>query len=167
VERDERVLVQVVVAGVLGPVPEVGAVRPDRRGDDGATRGLACDPHARSQHLGGGLAVEPAACEALERRLIARRDRDIGAGGDVRGVHLADEVGRLEEDARRPQRVADVRTAAFQLGPHRAVDHGDAAVGEQGRERVRDHAGSLASRTRRSRVACRSAEAQHPRGRRS
>ena len=88
---------------------------------------LARELHAPAHQLGRPLAIEAALGEALERRLVARGDRDVGAGGEVVRMHGADQVRILQQEAGRPQRVAQVGAAPLELGREPAVEHQRAA----------------------------------------
>ncbi|MNR22076.1 hypothetical protein D3C85_1390120 [compost metagenome] len=70
-----------------------------------------------------GSFVQAALGKAAERRLVAGGGGDIGTGGKVVEVHLADQLRLLDQHPRRPQRVIQVTTATLQLGRHRAVQH--------------------------------------------
>jgi hypothetical protein len=127
VEVDQLPHGQPVPPHVLGAVGQHRAVRTYRRGHDplvaGCVGGLPRQLHAPPHQAGRALAAQAALGEALERRLVAGRDRDVGTGCEVVRVHGADQIRILEEDARRPQRVAQVGAAPLELRRESAVQH--------------------------------------------
>ena len=102
-----------VPPAVLGAVGQHGAVRARRRPrrTGAPTRPLRAhgsrasigERHGPAQQLGRGGVVEPAAGEPLERRLVAGRGRDPGAGAVERQVGGDDLVGRLDQEPGGPQ----------------------------------------------------------------
>src|SRR5262249_26840255 len=74
------------------------------------------------------LVIEAALPKALERRLIAGCRRDIGARDIVVVLDLADELGILQQQLRRPERIAQVGPAAFELRREGAVEHDDVVL---------------------------------------
>ena len=127
VERVQPVRVHVVVARVLGPVRQVGAVRSDARRDHGfeaaaAVPGLAPELVAGLNRQVDCLVEQLPALElrqaarakTRDRRLVGRRRDAIGTGGEKRPVHFPDRLRRLEEDPCRPQIVVQVASTRLE-----------------------------------------------------
>src|SRR5262249_43090227 len=85
--------------------------------------GLARQLDTEQQQFACAGGIDATRRKAVEARLVARGQRDIGARNEVIVVHLLDQPGLLDQHPRRPQRIADVRAAALELGRHGAVDH--------------------------------------------
>ena len=110
------------------PSASAGAVRTDGRRDESITAGLLLRPSRassteRRSSRSVSAAVQPAPREPFERGLVARGDRDVGPGGEVRGVHRPDRLGVLDEQARRPEVVEEVGAATLELGREPPVQH--------------------------------------------
>ena len=150
VELAQRGLVPVIGARVLGPVGKGGAVGSDARGHEGApssrpVRGIGPEgiadvrgqPHAREQEIGRGASREALPPEALEGRLVAGAHDAIRACLQIGSVDGRDGLGRVLEQAGRPQRMVQVEAAGFELGGEAAVEDQRASVREKRTEHLR------------------------------
>ena len=66
--------------------------------------------------------------KAGNARLITCRHRDVGAGGEVCLVYLADELGPFDELLRGPEGIAQIRAPSLELGRETTIQH-DAGPG--------------------------------------
>ena len=101
--------------------------------DPGLVGDTASRARRASSTLGGdgrqrGRAVEPGRREALDRRLVAGRRRDLRAGPEVVEVDGLDRVGIGHQQARRPEPVGQVEAARLELGGEPAVEDDDRRV---------------------------------------
>ena len=100
--------------------PRPSAAPPDaRRG----VRGLPGQSHRSPQQHFGLRAVQAQLLEALERRLVGRGDRDLGARPEVLGVRGGDRRRVVRQQPGRPQLRAEVVTVCLQQGREPAVEH--------------------------------------------
>ena len=81
-------------------------------------------------------AVEPGRGEAVDRRLVAGRRRDLRPGPEVGEVGVLDRRRVGQQQARRPEPVGQVVAAGLELGREAAVEDDDSpAPGHRGRRR--------------------------------
>ena len=120
-----------IIAAILRAVRQVGAVRPDRTGNQQRAR-LRVFRQVRLPRLAGQLDafadqrfrlrfIQPAGGKARRRRLIAGGDRHLRAGAEIVEVNFADKLRVVDQHFRRPQAVGKITAARFQLRRHRAV----------------------------------------------
>ena len=123
--------VDAVGAGVLAAIGQIGPIRPEPSGDEHRLLGvLFAELAGRLLGQTGAGCDDPPCSGGILPGTDQRRERGlVGVGGDdaspriqVAGVHLAHDVGRRGERARRPQRVAGVDSAGVELGPHRSIE---------------------------------------------
>jgi hypothetical protein len=121
-----------VLAGVLAAVGEHDRIRADRCGDEPvrahgvASRAGKLD--AEPQQARRLLGADAGRREALVGRLVARRDRDVGAGLEVGAVDGGDVLRRVAQQPRRPQRVGEIVPEPLELGGEPAVEHDGATL---------------------------------------
>jgi hypothetical protein len=97
---------------------------------------LLSQRHAEPEQVCGFLAFQATLHQSRQCRLVACGRGNIGAGGEVVVMNLADQSGVFQEQLRRPERIAQVGAALFQLGRQRAVEDDDAFLFKKWREGI-------------------------------
>ena len=116
---------QTVLAAILRTVGQRGPERPHRgrHHRSAPSASAASRASATLRRISDAASSAHAAVgEPGERGLVARRDRDVGPGGEVRFVHPADRPGTFLEEPGRPEGVAQVGAATFEFSGHPAVE---------------------------------------------